>query len=178
MQAEANLDKWTPLGPLGLADEMQAGFLGRVIGLLRIAFDAGADNVFPRGRPAAVAGDHVVEVQILAVENNTAILAGVFVPFEDIVPCKFDFLLGQAVIDQKQNDPRNPDSKRNGLDGFVMRRAFGKIPPFTEIKGAKGAILGVDDSLGMTLKKQSQSAPGGADIHGLPQPVQHEDMLI
>jgi hypothetical protein len=30
----------------------------------------------------------------------------------------------------------------------------------------------------MALKKQGKSAPGGADIDGLPQPVQHEDMLI
>ena len=64
------------------------------------------------------------------------------------------------------------------MNSFVVGRAFGKILPLAEIKGAKRAVFGIDDDLGLALKKQRQSAPGGADIYGLPQPVQHEDMLI
>ena len=50
VQAQVDLDEGTPLGPLGLADEVHAGFLRRVIGLARVAGDAGADDVFPSGR--------------------------------------------------------------------------------------------------------------------------------
>ncbi len=76
-EGEADLHKGTPLGPFWFADEMQAGLLRCAIGFTRIALDAGADNVFPGGRPAAVARHHVVEVQIFAVKNIAAVLAGV-----------------------------------------------------------------------------------------------------
>ena len=46
-QAEADLHKGPPLGPLGLADEVQARLLRRAVGLARIALDAGADDVLP-----------------------------------------------------------------------------------------------------------------------------------
>jgi hypothetical protein len=94
------------------------------------------------------------------------------------MPRELDFLLWQSVVDQKENDSRHADSKRNGVDGFVVRRIFGKITPLAEIKGAKGTIIRVDHDLGLALKKQGQSAPGSADIDGLPQPVQHKNMLI
>jgi len=64
------------------------------------------------------------------------------------------------------------------VNGFVMGRALGKIAPFAEVKCPKRAICRIDDDLRLALKKQSESAPGGADIYSLPQPVQHEDMLI
>src|ERR1017187_9563447 len=84
MQAEVDLDERPPLGPFGLADKMQAGLLGRAVGLLRVAFDAGADDVFPRRRAAAVARDDVIQVQILAVEDAAAVLAGVFVALKNV----------------------------------------------------------------------------------------------
>jgi hypothetical protein len=64
------------------------------------------------------------------------------------------------------------------VDGFVVRGAFGNIPPLAEIKRAKRTVIRVEDDLGLALEKQSESAPGGADIYGLPQPVQHKNMLI
>src|ERR1035437_41494 len=65
---EGDVDKRTPLRTLRLLDEVHAGFGRRAIGLARVARDAGADNVLPRGRPAPVARDDVVEVQLPAVE--------------------------------------------------------------------------------------------------------------
>ncbi len=40
------------------------------------------------------------------------------------------------------------------MDGFVVRCILRKILPLAEIKGAKGAVFGVHDSLGVALKKQ------------------------
>ncbi len=62
VEAEINLHKGTPLRPLGLANEMQSGFQGRVVGLPGIALDAGANNIFPRRRAAAIARNYMVQV--------------------------------------------------------------------------------------------------------------------
>ena len=56
VHTEVNLHKRPPFRTFGLADEVQAGFLRSAVGFLRVAFHAGANNVFPRRRPAAVAG--------------------------------------------------------------------------------------------------------------------------
>ena len=47
----------------------------------------------------------------------------------------------------------------------------GKIVPLREIVGLEGAVRVVENDLGVAFKKQSQSAPGRADIDRLPQPV-------
>ena len=62
VQAETDLHERTPLGPLGFADEVQAGFLRGSIGLERIALDAGADDVLPTGWTASVTRDDMVQI--------------------------------------------------------------------------------------------------------------------
>jgi hypothetical protein len=134
LQAEADLDKRTPFRALGFADEVHAGLLRRAVGLVRVAFDAGADDVFPRRRPAAVARDDVVEVQILAVKNFAAILAGVLVALKNVVARELDLLLRQPVIHEQQDDARHADAEGNGVDGFVVRRVGGKVAPFVKLR--------------------------------------------
>lgn len=118
IEAQIDLDEGPPLGPAWFADEVHADFLRGVVRLAGIASDAGADDVFPGGRAAAVAGNDVVKIQVLAIKRLAAILAGVVIALENVVPGELDFLLGQAVKDSQQNDSRNPDPERNGVDAF------------------------------------------------------------
>src|SRR4029077_8408203 len=69
MQAEVDLDKWPPLRPLRFANEMHPRLLRRAIRFERIALDAGANNVFPGRRPAAVARNNMIEIKIVAIEG-------------------------------------------------------------------------------------------------------------
>ncbi|MDB6016362.1 MAG: hypothetical protein JWR19_851 [Pedosphaera sp.] len=62
VEAQVDLHERPPFGSFGLADKVYARFVGSVIGLAGIARDAGADNVFPGGRAAAVAGYNVVQI--------------------------------------------------------------------------------------------------------------------
>ena len=101
VQADVDLDEWTPFRALRLADEVQSGFLRRVIGLGRIALDARANNVFPRRRAAAVARDNVVQIQIFAVANFSAVLAGVFVALKNVVSRELHFLFRQTVVNRQ-----------------------------------------------------------------------------
>ena len=98
IQAELNLDERTPLRPLRLANQMHARFLWCPICFAGIALDTGANNIFPGRRPAPIPRDYVIQIQILAIEHATTILAGVLVPLENIVACKLDFFLRQMVI--------------------------------------------------------------------------------
>lgn len=61
-QPEVDLDEGAPLGPFRLFDKMHPGFLRGAVCFSRVAADAGAHDVFPGCRPAALARDDVVEV--------------------------------------------------------------------------------------------------------------------
>jgi hypothetical protein len=109
--AEIDLDEWTPLRPFRLADQAQAGFVRRAVGLVRVALDAGANNVLPSGRSAAITRNYVVEVQVFALENLSAVLAGVLVPLEDIVPGELHLFLGHAVEQHQHDDAGHADAE-------------------------------------------------------------------
>src|SRR5262245_57621191 len=111
LEAEVDLHEGTPLGPLRFADQMHAGLQRRAVGLARVAAHAGANDVFPRCWAAAVAGNDVVEVQVLALEDVATILAGVAVALENVVPRELHFLLRQAIENDEQDDARNPDAE-------------------------------------------------------------------
>jgi len=62
IQAQIDLNEWAPLRPFRLSDEMHPGFLGRSISLLRVARDAGTNDVFPGSWSSAMFGDDVIQV--------------------------------------------------------------------------------------------------------------------
>ena len=167
-QGKADLHEGSPFGSFGLANEMQPGLLRGAVGLAGVALNAGTHNVFPRSRPAAVSWGHVIKVQILAVKNLAAVLAGVFIALKNIVTRELHLFFGQAIIDQQQDDSWHPDAEGDGMDEFVVRGRFRQIAPFVEIESAERAILAADDGLGLSLKKERQGAAGGADVNRLP----------
>src|SRR5688572_6234492 len=62
LSAEIDLDERTPLRPLGLANEMHAGFGRSTVGFAGVTTNAGAHDVFPSGGAAAIAWHDVVEI--------------------------------------------------------------------------------------------------------------------
>ena len=64
------------------------------------------------------------------------------------------------------------------MNAFGMRLLLGEIVPFAEIVGLKGAIVVVEDDLGAAFEEQRECASGGADIDCLPEPIQHQNLLI
>jgi hypothetical protein len=63
----------------------------------------------------------VIEIELAAVESLAAILAGVLVALEHVVPGKFHFLLWKPIENEKHNHPRDANLKRNRHDYFVIR---------------------------------------------------------
>jgi len=133
---------------------MQSSLLRRAIGLLRIALDAGAHNIFPRRWTAAVARDHVIQIQVPAIKDLAAILAGIVVALENVVTGKFHFLLRHAIEKTEQNHPRHANAERNRVNAFRMRLLIGKIVPLREIVGLKRSIGIIKHDLGVAFKKQ------------------------
>jgi len=132
---EADLHEGSPLGSLGLAHETHVSLGRSAVGLARVAGNAGADDVFPSRGPTPISRNHVVEVQIAPIKDLAAVLAGVLVPLEQVVPGEFDFLLGKTVKPHEQDDPGYPDSERDRADGAVgFGVGRGQVTPLLEVQ--------------------------------------------
>src|SRR5262245_31406071 len=103
VQAQVDLNKRPPLRAFWPADQLHTRFLRRAVCLLSVTSDAGTNDVLPSGRAASVARNHVIQIEVFTIERMAAVLAGVLVPFENIVSCEFDFLLRQPVEHDKQD---------------------------------------------------------------------------
>ena len=143
-----------------------------------VAGDAGADNVFPGGLTAAVAGEYMIEIQFRTIEDDAAVLAGIAIPLEDVVARELYFLLWQSFEEAEHDDARNPDAQRDCLQHQRLGVHRRKIPPTRKIMRhvAAGTIGG--DNLRMPLIKERQSPPCGTGVDGLPQPVEDKDRLF
>jgi len=58
----------------------------------------------------------VIEIQVAAFENIAAILAGVLIALENIVPRKLELLFGDMVVYQQEDHPGNAQPQRYGPD--------------------------------------------------------------
>src|SRR6266702_6593897 len=168
LKAQVDLHEGPPFGPLGFADQVQARYLRRAIGLARIAIDARADDVFPRGRPAPVARDHVIQIEVFAIVFLAAVLAGVAVALEDVVAGELHFLLGHAVKEHEQDYARNADAKGDGADALRMGVLAGEVMPLVEIEGLERAVAAAPDHLRPAVEQKRERPSGRADVHRLP----------
>src|SRR5690349_12965133 len=110
---KSDLDKRAPLWPLWFTNEAHMRFPRKPIALARIAGDTRANHVFPTRVPAAISRNHVIEIQIAAIKNMPAILAGALVALEDVVARELHFLLGKPIEKKQDNHTRHADPPRD-----------------------------------------------------------------
>ena len=103
------VDERSPFWALRFSKQLHSGFVRKFVPFARVAGDAGADNILPSGLAPAVAREDVIDIEVRAVEECSAVLAGVLVALEDVVSCVLDLLFRQAVEEAKNDDARNAD---------------------------------------------------------------------
>ena len=138
---ECDLDKRAPFRALWFADQSHICLTRKAIALLRITWNAGANDVFPGGRSTAIARDYVIEVEIITIENMATVLAGILIALKNIVTRKLHFFLRQSIEEQQHDHARNADLERDCRDEFVVGRGRRKATPTVEIVRQK--IVGI-----------------------------------
>lgn len=178
LRAEGHVDERTPLRSLRLPDQRHVSLMREAISFSGITADARTDNVLPSGQAATIPRKHVIEIEVRAFKDIAAVLAGVFVPLEDVVPGKFYFFLRQPIKEKEDDDPRHPDLPRNGGHYFMIGRARGKIAPALEIVSEE-IVSGIGrNDLSVALIEEGKGATGRANIDGLPKAVQHQHLTV
>lgn len=172
------MNKRAPTRAFGLLEQAHVGLVWEAVALTGVAGDATADNIFPSGLSASLAGKDMVEIEFVAVEGARTVLAGVFVALVDVLPSEFDFFTGQSVEKQKHNDRGHTDFEAHRLHHVLVWFGLGKVMPAGKVVGEVVVVLVAPDDVGVSLIKQSESAADAADIDRLPQSVQHQHMLV
>lgn len=175
---KSNVHERPPFWSLRFSDEAHVRFPREPVAFAGIAGDARANHVFPRGRPSAISRHDVIQIEFAAVKNLTAVLAGILVPLEHIVPGKFHFLLWKPIENQKHNHPWDTNLERNRRDHFMVWRVCRQIAPAFEIVSHEIVRLVGRNNLGVSGVHQREGATRRADVHRLPQAVKHQDLTV
>ena len=130
-----DMHKRAPLRSLRLANQTHVRLLRKPVAFAGVTLDARANHIFPRRRPASVARHDMIEIQLISLENPAAILARVFVPLENIVTSKLNFLLRETIKKEQHDHTRHPNLPRNRRDDFVIGRGGGEVAPTVEVMG-------------------------------------------
>ena len=120
----------------------------------------------------------MIEIQLISLENIAAILAGVLVALENVVTRKLHFFLRETIKKEQHNHARDSDLPRNGRDHFVFWRGYRKIAPAFEIVRQKIACFVRRDDVGMACIDQRKGAARRADVHRLPQAIEHQNLTV
>ena len=130
---KCNVDERPPFWPLRFPDQTHVRFARKPVAFARVARNARANHVFPCCCSTAIARHDVIEVELAAIEKFAAVLTGVLVALEHVVPGKFHLLLWKPIENQKDNHPRDTNFERNRRDYFVIRRICRQAAPAFEI---------------------------------------------
>jgi hypothetical protein len=176
--SKRNLDKRPPLRPLRFADQAHVCFTREPVPLARVTGDAGANHIFPSRRPATITRHDMVQIKVAPIEELPAVLARVLVALEYVVPGKFYLFLREPIEHQQYNHPRDPNLERDGRDHFMLGRVRGQIAPAFEIVGGKIIRVIRRNNLGMPRVNERKRAASRADVHRLPEPVEHQNLTV
>jgi len=120
----------------------------------------------------------VIQVKLTAIEQFTAVLAGVLVTFEYVMPGEFHFLLRKPIEHKQHDHARDADLERNGRNYFVVGRVRRNVPPAIEIVRQKIIRLIRGNHVRVSRVHQSKRAAGRADVNRLPETVQHQNLTV
>src|SRR5256886_10623731 len=104
-RGKSDVDEGTPFWPLRLADQAHVRFTRQPVAFARVAGNARANHVLPCSRPSAIARHDVIEIELAAVKNLAAVLAGVPGALQHAPAGKFHLPPSNPVSYQKANHP-------------------------------------------------------------------------
>jgi len=116
--------------------------------------------------------DNVIQIQIPPIFQLPAVLAGIGVPFENVLPSQFNFFLWNPVKEHQYNNSWDADSKADGANRIFAIIILAELSPPMEVEGSKIIPCAITlYNLGMPHIQEAKGSPDRADVHCLPKAV-------
>jgi len=175
---KGDVHKGAPLGTFWFFQKRHPCLMRQTVSLACVAGNAGADDILPSRLTTPVTRKDVIDVEIAPIKVFAAVLAGVLVPVEDVESRELDLLFRQAVKQGEDDDSRNPDFQRDGLQHPWLGIAERKVPPAGKIVREKIHFTVGRDGPRVSLIEEGKGAACGTGVDGLPQPVEYKYRTI
>ncbi len=120
----------------------------------------------------------VIQIKVTTIEEFAAVLAGVLVALKHVVSGEFYFLLRKPIEHKQHDHPRDLDLERDGRNHFMIGRVRGQIAPAFEVVRRKVVRVIRRNNLGVPCVYERKGAASGADVHRLPEPVEHQNLTV
>ena len=102
------------------AQEFHIGFGRELVSLLAVARMAAGDKIFPGGGTTAGAGNHVVERQFTRRQHFAAVLAGIAVAQQDVLPRQSPALVRNTTVFEKTDHRGNSHGKARSVQEMTV----------------------------------------------------------
>ena len=117
--------------------------------------------------------DNVIQIQIPPIFQLPAVLAGIGVPFKDVLPSQFNLFFRNPVKKHQYNNPRDSNAKADGANRILTLIVLAELLPPVEIEGPKIIPCTITlYNLGMPHIQEAKGPPNRANVHRLPEAVQ------
>jgi hypothetical protein len=117
--------------------------------------------------------DNVIQIQISPIFCLSAVLTGIRIPFEDVLPSQFNLFLWNPIKKHQYNNSWNADSKADGTNRILTLIVLAELLPPVEIEGPKIISCTITlYNLGMPHIQEAKGPPDRADVHCLPKAVE------
>jgi len=125
-----------------------------------------------------IPGNYMIQIQIPSVFDLATILAGVGVPFENILAGQLDLFFGNTVKKHEDDNPGNPDPEADGSQGILPLIVLTEFPPTVEVEGPKIIPRPIAlHHLSMPHVQQAERPANRTDVDGLPKAVQDQNTM-
>ncbi len=174
--AELEMEHRAPFGPLRLVKELQAGLARRAVALALLHGTQEQTMFSQEVSPPRSRGMTWSRLRSLRSNLWPQYWQVLWSRSKMLWRVELDFLFRHPVEKEEQDHLGHANREGDGADDVRAFVTAGKAEPLVEGHGLKGAAVGIDD-LCMTLIEKHESALDAADVDGLPETIEHEDVV-
>jgi len=168
--------EWAARRLFRLFEKSHSSLLGQPVALPAVTTNARYNNVFPSSASAPVTGNYMIHIQFLDRKVLSAVLALVFVPFQQVLPIELHFLHQRTIVGTQDQNTRHQHFLTNCINHSRTRTILQILairkPRFT-IKHSETSIL-CKNHLGMVERQQTECPLYPDYVNRLPEAVQNE----
>ena len=171
--------EWSAWWFLRLLEQSHSCLLGQSIAFLAVTPDTGYHDVFPRSSTTTITRNYVIHIQFLDGTALSAVLALVFIAFQQVLPVELHFLHQHAVVRTENQNTRHQHLLINGIDDTRTRRILQVLAirePSLAIEHSETSVL-CKNHLRVIERKQAERSLDPDDIDCLPKTVEHEGLI-
>ena len=160
-------------------EQSHSRLLGQSVAFLAVTPDTGYHDVFPRSSTTTITRNYVIHIQFLGGTALSAVLALVFIAFQQVLPVELHFLHQHSIVRTENQNTRHQHPLINGVD-YTRTRTILQVlairKPGLAIEHSETSVL-CKNHLRVIERKKAERSLDPDEIDCLPKTVEYEGLI-